>query len=178
MNILVLNGSPRQKGNTARLVRAFEKGAAGAGHSVSVEMVSLQNIKGCLACEYCHEKKPGECVQKDDMQALYPKIKAADMLVLASPIYYYTMTGQLISVLDRTYALGRLGHIRKTVLILSSGSPNMYDAAVSQYKGVIRWWGAEDAGIFAVPGIAHSHSLDNTPEESCRQLYEFGKGLR
>ena len=70
MNILVLNGSPRQKGNTARLVRAFEKGAAGAGHSVSVEMVSLQNIKGCLACEYCHEKKPGECVQKDDMQAL------------------------------------------------------------------------------------------------------------
>lgn len=177
MNILVLNGSPRKKGNTARLVGAFAQGAEEAGHSVKIEAVANREIHGCIACEYCHDKEKGVCIQKDDMQALYPEIKAADMLVLASPIYYYTMTGQLISVLNRTYAFGRLTHLKKAALILSSGSPNMYDAAITQYKGVINWWGAEDAGVFTVPGLEHSHSLDNTPQDSLERLYQFGKGL-
>lgn len=178
MNILVLNGSPRKKGNTSRLVEAFASGAKEAGHSVKIEPVANQDIHGCIACEYCHEKENGVCIQQDDMQALYPEIKAADMLVLASPIYYYTMTGQLISVLNRTYAFGRLTHLKKTALILSSGSPNMYDAAIMQYQGVIHWWGAENAGIFTVPGMEHSHSLENTSQEDLKKLYQFGKGLR
>ena len=158
MKILVLNGSPRKNGNTARLVQAFERGAKEAGHSVKIENVALKKINGCKACEYCHEKEKAVCVQKDDMQDIYPKIKEADMLVMASPIYYYTMTGQIISALNRTYALGRLAHIKKTALILSSGAPDMYEAAVTQYKGVTGWWGAVDDGIFAVPGMVRSHS--------------------
>lgn len=94
--------------------------------------------------------------------------------------YYYSMTGPLISTLNRTYALGRLTHIKQTALILSSGSPNpeMYAAPITQYKGVVGWWGAVDAGVFTVPGVTHSHSLENIPEESLKQLYEFGKSLR
>lgn len=178
MRILVLNGSPRSKGNTARMVDAFAKGAREAGHTVQIETVANQEIHGCLACEYCHGKGNGACIQQDDMQALYPAIRDADMLVLASPIYYYTMTGQLISALDRTYALGRLSHIKKTALILSSGGPDMYDAPIAQYRGVIAWWGAEDAGIFPVQGLVRNHSLENTPPDSLEQLYQFGKGLR
>ena len=177
MKILVMNGSPRKNGNTARLVQAFEKGAEEAGHSVKIENVALKKIGGCKACEYCHEKENAICIQKDDMQDIYPAIAEADMLVLASPIYYYTMTGQLISVLNRTYALGRLAHIKKAALILSSGAPDMYEAAVTQYKGVISWWGAIDAGIFTVPGVMRSHSLENTGEEWLKRIYEFGKGL-
>lgn len=111
------------------------------------------------------------------MQAIYPEIMAADMLVLASPIYYYTITGQLLCAINRTYALGRLTHIKKTALILSSGAAGMYEAPVAQYKGVINWWGAEDAGIFTVPGLTRSHALENTPPESLEDLYQFGKSL-
>lgn len=57
MNILVLNGSPRKNGNTARLIKAFEKGAKEAGHSVKIENVAMKKITGCKACEYCHERK-------------------------------------------------------------------------------------------------------------------------
>lgn len=177
MRILVLNGSPRSKGNTARLVGAFAAGARESGHTVQIEMVANKEIHGCLACEYCHGKGNGSCIQQDDMKTLYPAIREADMLVLASPIYYYTMTGQLISVLDRTYALGRLAHIKKTALILSSGSPNMYEAAIAQYRGIIAWWGAEDAGVFPVQGITHNHNLENTPPESLERLYQFGRSL-
>ncbi len=178
MHILVLNGSPRKRGNTARLVAAFAKGAEEAGHTVQIETVADKNIHGCIACEYCHENGKDSCIQKDDMQELYPEIQRADMLVLASPIYYYTMTGQLISTLDRTYALGRLTHIKKTALILSSGGPDMYDAAIAQYRGVIDWWGAENTGIFTVQGVVRNHSLENTPPDSLERLYQFGKELR
>ena len=178
MNILVLNGSPRKNGNTARLVQAFEKGAIEAGHSVKTENVALKKINGCRACEYCHEKEKAVCVQKDDMQDIYSEIKEADMLVLASPIYYYAMTGQLISALNRTYALGKLAHIKKAALILSSGAPDMYESAVAQYKGVIGWWGAVDAGVFAVHGITRSHSLENTGDAWLERLYQFGRNLK
>lgn len=177
MNIVVLNGSPRKNGNTARLTAAFAKGAEEAGHSVQIIMVAAKNICGCTACEYCHTKEQGVCIQKDDMQDIYPAIQAADMLVLASPIYYYTMTGQLISALNRTYAFGRLTNIKKTALILCSGGPDMYDAAITQYKGVISWWGAKDEGIFTVQGIARNHSAENTPPESLERLYQFGKSF-
>lgn len=177
MNILILNGSPRKSGNTARLIQAFKRGAEEAGHTAAVETVALQDIHGCRACEYCHTKETGICIQHDDMQALYPKIKGADMLVLASPIYYYTMTAQLQAALQRTYALGRLTHIRKTALILSSGAPDMYDAVVRQYQGVIDWWGAENAGIFGVPGMVRSHDLNNTSDEWLERLYQFGRAL-
>lgn len=177
MNILVLNGSPRKNGNTARLVQTFMRGAGEAGHAVTVETVALQDIHGCKACEYCHAKEPGICTQRDDMQALYPKIMGADMLVIASPIYYYTMTAQLQAALQRTYALGRLSHIKKMALILSSGAPDMYDAVVRQYQGIADWWGVENAGIFGVPGMVRSHDLNNTSDEWLERLYQFGRTL-
>lgn len=177
MKILVWNGSPRKNGNTVRLLEAFEKGAKETGNEVTIVNVANMDIHGCLACEYCHGIGNGKCVQKDEMQDLYPLLREADMLVLASPIYYFTMTGQLISALNRTYALGPLTHIRKTALILCSCSPNMYEAAITQYKGVVSWWGAENAGIYTAPGIAHNHDLENTSPESVEQVYRFGKNL-
>lgn len=177
MNILVLNGSPRKNGNTARLTQVFAKGAEEAGHTVTVEAVALQDIHVCKACEYCKIRGNGTCIQNDDMQAIYPKLMTADMLVFASPIYYYTMTAQLQAALQRTYALGQLTHIKKAALILSSGAPDMYDAVTTQYQGVIDWWGTENAGIFGVPGLIPSHDLNNTSDEWLERLYQFGKNL-
>ena len=70
MNVLVLNGSPRPQGDTAGMVSAFKAAAESAGHQVTVYSVCRMNIHGCLACEYCHGKGRGACIQKDDMQQI------------------------------------------------------------------------------------------------------------
>mgnify|MGYP005755895061 FL=1 len=131
MKILVLNGSPRLNGNTMHMVKAFKKGAEDAGHSVDIENVAHMNIHGCLACEYCRTKEKAVCVQKDDMQKLYQKILEADMLVFASPIYYFTLSAQLQSVIHRTYAIDVPKNIQKTALIMSSGSAFVYGLAIA-----------------------------------------------
>lgn len=95
MNILVLNGSPRPNGNTAAMVSAFSEGAVENGHQVTVVNVCQKRIAGCLACEYCHTKGNSKCVQNDDMQEIYPVLEEAEMIVLASPVYYHSFTGQL-----------------------------------------------------------------------------------
>jgi multimeric flavodoxin WrbA len=104
MNILVLNGSPRQNGNTAKMVTAFCEGAESSRHTVKTVNVCKLNVKGCLACEYCHSKGNGKCIQKDDMQDIYSLLKDTNMLVLASPIYYHGISGQLKCVIDRFYS--------------------------------------------------------------------------
>ena len=92
MKILVLNGSPRPKGNTAEMVAVFKDAAEKAGHTVDAVDVCRMDIKGCLACEYCHGKGQGTCVQKDDMQKIYELLKDTEMLVLAAPIYYHNIS--------------------------------------------------------------------------------------
>ena len=137
MKILILNGSPRLNGNTMHMVNAFKQGAEEAGHSVQIENVSHMNIRGCMACEYCHTKEKGVCVQKDDMQKLYQEILSADMLVFASPIYYFTLSAQLQSAIHRTYAIDIPKNIKKTALIMSSGSAYVYGPAIAQYYQAI-----------------------------------------
>ena len=107
MNILVLNGSPRKEGNTAAMVEAFAAGAREAGHQVDIVPVCQKKIAGCLACEYCHTKGNGKCVQQDDMQQVYPLLEQAQMIVLASPVYYHSFTGQLQCAINRIYALDK-----------------------------------------------------------------------
>ena len=80
-----MNGSPKV-GNTAAMVNAFAEGAKEAVHEVEILHVGKMKINGCLACEYCHTKGEGKCVQKDDMEKVMPAYKEADMVVFASPI--------------------------------------------------------------------------------------------
>lgn len=122
MKILILNGSPRPQGKTAAMVAAYAEGAREAGHEVNIIDVCKLKIGGCLACEYCHTKGEGKCVQKDDMQEIYPLLEEAEMIVLASPVYYHSFTGQLQCAINRIYALDKPKNLKKAALILSSGS--------------------------------------------------------
>ncbi|MBQ6528548.1 MAG: flavodoxin family protein, partial [Clostridia bacterium] len=122
MEILVLNGSPRVKGNTAKMIAAFREAAEKRGHKVTVVDVCRKQIRGCLACEYCHGKGQGTCIQKDDMQEIYEKLRTAGMLVLASPIYYHGITGQLKCVIDRFYS-ALYPKAPEWIIILISMSP-------------------------------------------------------
>ncbi|MGI5958403.1 MAG: flavodoxin family protein [Massiliimalia sp.] len=172
MRIVVLNGSPRRNGNTMHLINGFKAGAQDAGHTVSVEHVAFMNIRGCMGCEYCRTKEKGICVQKDDMQKLYEQILSADMLVFASPIYYFTLSAQLQSVIHRTYAIDIPKNIKKTALIMSSGSSFVYGPAISQYyQSIVEYWKVENAGIFTANGEA------NQTKEKWDELYRFGKSL-
>lgn len=107
MRILVLNGSPRANGCTSAMVESFARGAREAGHTVDVVPVARMRIGGCLACESCRADSSRRCVQEDDMQKVYPLLDAADMLVLASPVYYHSFSGQMQCAINRIYALDR-----------------------------------------------------------------------
>jgi multimeric flavodoxin WrbA len=151
MNILVLNGSPRPKGNTSQMAAAFREGAESAGHTVNVVDVCRKKIAGCLACEYCHTKGDGQCIQKDDMQEVYGLLKEAEMLVIASPIYYHGISGQLKCTIDRFYSAAypkKPEHLSKVAMFLSSGDSDMYDGARFSYEGdFLGYLGLEDMGI-------------------------------
>ena len=151
MKIAVLNGSPRV-GNTAAMVSAFAEGAKEAGHEVEILHVGKMKIGGCLACEYCHGKGEGKCVQKDDMEKVMPAYREADMIVFASPVYYFGMTAQLSAAIQRVYAIGKPAKAAKAALLLSSASPNPYEGAVATYKAILAYTGIEDAGIFTAAG--------------------------
>lgn len=175
MRILVLNGSPRAQGNTKKMVAAFSEGAVFAGHQVDVVDVCKKKITGCLACEYCHTKGHGDCMQRDDMQEVYALLKEAEMLVLASPIYYHGISGQLKCVIDRFYSLAypqKPSKLAKVAMFLSSGDANMYDGALFSYQGdFLDYLGLESMGTFT------SHGLENGSEKKLKELKDFGASL-
>ena len=147
MNILILQGSPRANGNTAWMAEEYRKAAEAAGHKVTLADVAHKKITGCMACEYCHGKGNGACIQKDDMQQLYPLLAEAEILVLAAPIYYFTMSAQIQAAIQRIYNMNKPGKLKKMALLLSSYSPGVYDGAAGEYRGIVSYWGVEDTGI-------------------------------
>lgn len=108
MNIVVLSGSPRKDANTDTMVEAFAETAREAGHTVEVVRVAGKKIAGCLGCQYCFAHE-GACVQKDDMAGVVEALKGADMVVFASPIYWFDITAQEKAAIDRLYAFGAHG---------------------------------------------------------------------
>lgn len=176
MNILVLNGSPRLKGNTKQMIGAFQEGAAASGHQVDVVDICQKRIGGCIACEYCHTKGNGACVQEDDMQVVYELLNEADMLVLASPIYYHGISGQLKCAIDRLYSAAypvKPPRLKKAAMILSSGDAHMYDGALFSFQGdFLDYLGLENMGVFT------AHGAENGSPEKQRELYDFGKSLK
>ena len=173
MNILILNGSPRPNGNTVAMIHAYAEGAAEAGHTVHVVDVCKKKIGGCLACEYCHTKGNGKWMQQDDMQEVYPLLEEAEMIVLASPIYYHSFSGQLQCAINRIYALDKPKKLRKAALLMSSGDDLVYSGAIFEYQNsFLQYLNLQDCGMFAAYG---EH---NKSEELLSRLKDAGKNLK
>lgn len=175
MKILILNGSPRANGNTIKLINAFTKGAEGAGHEVERVDVCKLHIYGCTGCEYCHSNGHEECVQKDDMQIIYDLMRKTEMIVIASPIYYHGMTGQIKCVIDRFYSVmykRKIESLKKSALILCSADPDVYEGSIYLYKEEFdAFMKLEDMGIFTA---CYSELETNKKME---ELYRFGESL-
>ncbi len=173
MKIVVLNGSPRPSGNTKAMIRAYAEGAERAGHQVTVFDVCRMSIGGCLACEYCHARAFRQCIQKDAMQQIYPVLDEAEMIVLASPIYYHSLSGQLQCAINRIYALGYPKKLKKAALLLSSGDQGVYDGAIFTYRNsFLEYLHLEDMGVFTAAGE------DNKSDALLNRLREAGAVLK
>jgi len=107
--VVILLGSPRKDGNSAALAERIAEGASAAGATVESFYLHAMKIAPCRACESCHKPGAKGCAIQDDMQGLYSKLRAADAIVYASPIYWFTMSAQLKLAMDRCYALGGEG---------------------------------------------------------------------
>ncbi len=173
MKILVLNGSPRKNGVTSAMIKAFLEGAESNGHEISVIQVGNKKIAGCMACEYCHTRGEGHCIQKDEMQEVYDALEDAEMIIVASPIYYHNMTGQMQCVINRTYAVGVPKNLKKAAIFLASGSPEMYGGALYEYENTfLRYMKLEDMGRFTI--------CDEESKEAAKydEIRAFGSALK
>jgi multimeric flavodoxin WrbA len=152
--ILILKGSPREKGNSATLADRVAAGALEAGAQVESVYLHSLDIRPCDACDLCKEPGSG-CVIEDDMQPLYPKLAEADAIVLASPIYWFTFSAQLKLCMDRWYAFQSSNwqelHNKPFGIILAYGDTDLYTSgginAIHTFETMARFLHGELAGI-------------------------------
>ena len=150
--ILVLIGSPRKGGNTELLARAFAEGA-GVQHEVELLSVTDYRIHPCIGCNSCYTSEEHRCFQLDGMQLIYEKLKQADTLIIASPVYFYGISAQLKALVDRLHTPMRNDfRIRKLGLILVGAAdlPDLFDPIILQFRMILRFFRLEDAGTVLV----------------------------
>ena len=165
MKIVMLTGSPHRQGTSALLADEFIAGASSKGHTVVRFDTAFEKVGPCRACYYCNEHN-GECIQQDAMQKILPEVLSADMLVLVTPLYYYNMTAQLKTVLDRMMpqreALRK--HRMKTAMLVTCGSNTEWnmDAIMAQYKVLQQYLPWEDQGVVLAKNVFARKDIEGT----------------
>lgn len=177
--VLILEGSPRKRGNTAQLAEAFARGAWESGHTVTEVFLKDKTIGDCLGCCVC-QKNGGQCVQKDDMGEIYATLRENDVIVLASPVYFYTWTSLMKRMIDRTFAVE--SHLQgKTFYLLSTGAApvesymqTMLDS-FTQYVSCFQGEGNRLGGHLFGCDTRDVHDIAGRPV--LEQAYRLGKEL-
>lgn len=181
--IVILKGSPRQNGNSAVLADVAAAGAGAAGALVESFYLHGLHIEPCSACEVCHEVNEGECDIQDDMQTIYPSIRRADAILLASPVYWFTMSAQLKLAIDRWYALetskGNALKGKKIGIILTYGDTNLETSgganALHAFEDMFRYVGCEIVGV--VHGSANRAGEISKQPALLEQAKDLGRKL-
>ena len=179
--IMILNGSPRKNGNTSMLVRAFTEGAESVGHTVSEFFLSSLHIQGCKGCFEGHSTRICPCVQKDDMDSIYPAVRDCNAIVLASPLYYWNLSGQLRTTMDRLFALeendGNLlrGQNRACALLMAAEGHGFEDV-LTYYNHLMEHLQWKNLGHVLAGGNGNVGDIAGKPE--LQQAYHLGKSIR
>ncbi len=181
--ICILNGSPRPNGNTKELIKSFMKGAEAAGHEVTCFDLQKMNIHGCLGCCKGGKEKDSPCVQKDDMARIYPVYEKSDIVVLASPMYYWGISGQLKCAFDRLFAVAELTpkyeNPKKDCILLmaSEGNTESNFAPVRAfYEGLTSHLGWKNIGIVYAGGNMETGDILNNPQQ-LEEAEKLGKSI-
>jgi multimeric flavodoxin WrbA len=134
--VLILSGSPRRGGNSDLLCDQFRHGAEEAGHQVEKIFLRDKQINYCVACNAC-QKNGGGCVQQDDMADILERMIAAEVIVMATPVYFFTMNAQMKTLIDRTYARYTeiIGKEFYFVMTAAVGSKALLERALEGFRG-------------------------------------------
>lgn len=166
MKIIILMGSPNKNGSTSILADNFAKGAKEAGHTVEFLDITRMNIHACTGCIACGYE--GTCVQKDDVEKIKSKLLSCDMVVFATPLYYYGMSAQLKTVVDRFCSYNsslNSRHLKSALLAVAWNSDDWtFDALEAHYKTLVRYIHFEDVGMILGYGCG-------TPSMTSRSKY-------
>jgi len=174
-NILILSGSPRKGGNSDLLCDQFMLGAKEAGHQV--EKISLRDkrINYCIACGAC-QNNGGICVQKDDMAEILDKMTGADVIVMATPVYFYTMNAQMKTLIDRTYArYTGIGNKEMYFIMTAAVSKKeLLERTLEGFRGFTSCLsGAREKGVIYGTGAWNKGDIKGS--KAMVQAYEMGK---
>jgi len=175
MNIIILSGSPRKGGNTDLLVKAFADEAS-MRHDVEIITVRDHKVNPCIGCNSCFKNEANRCCRNDDMTEIYRKLAGADMLVIASPVYFYGISAQLKAVIDRLHNPIRDSfNIKKTALLLvgAVSLPELFDAILAEYRLCLNFFKLEDAGTVLVRGAREKGDVANM--DAVNEARELGR---
>ena len=188
--ILIVQGGGRPKGNTAQLVEAFTRGAEAAGHMVEAVSLMKNEVKGCLGCNACRYGKP--CVQRDAFNDLVPKIRAADCIVFASPLYFWTLSARIKAFIERFYCIAEedpdppLGRYEKypvkdCALLMTAADDFFwtFQQAESYYKfAVVDYIGFHDRGMLLAGGCGDTNGPPRIGKTNhLERAFAFGRTL-
>ena len=175
MKIIILQGSPNKKGSTSILAESFTKGALEAGHEVERFDLAKMNIHPCIGCVACGYEGP--CVQKDDDQQIREAILGADMVVFATPLYYYGMSAQLKTIVDRFYSrTSKLNHKKSVLMATAYNSADWtMEALVAHYNTLVRYMDWQDAGQVLAIGCGSRSLVESSAFGN--QAYKIGANL-
>jgi len=177
MKIVVLESSPHTSGSSNLLASEFVRGATEVGHVVEVCDVAHADISPCLGCDHC--RVTGECVHEDDMRAVRDRLLSADMVVFVTPLYYFGMSAQLKTAIDRFYAFnGELMARRmKSALLAVAWDSNTWtmEALAEHYRVLVRYLHLQDRGSILGVGCG---TVDMTARsEFPQRAYELGRSM-
>lgn len=177
MNIVIISGSPRKGSNTEVLAESFAQGAS-SKHNVDFISVRDYHINPCMGCNSCFKRVDLSCIQKDDMQTVYDKLAKADMLVVASPVYFYGISSQLKVLIDRCHnPIRDTFKIKKVALLLVGAAtlPELFDNILVQYRLCINYFHLEDCGKILVRGVKEKGDIINT--NALKEAFSLGASI-
>ena len=176
MKILILTGSPHKKGTSNTLVSEFKKGAVEAGHQVEIYDCAHGNLHPCLGCDACGMN--GKCIQKDEGNQVLAKILESDLIVFATPVYYFGMSAQLKMMIDRFYAQN--GNITrkhmKAILLATAWNDDeiVMKEIKTHFEIIFDYLDFQNAGMILAKGAG---TVGMMPRKYLEEAYSLGRNL-
>lgn len=176
--VLIISTSLRGGSNSDILARECEKGSKEAGHDVELISLKGKDIKYCIGCLSC--QNTGSCVLKDDVADIMAKVKEAEVIVYATPIYYYEMCGQMKTLLDRLNPIFSADYSFRDIYMIATAAEDEETVFDKAYNGLQGWVDCFEKatlkGIVAGEGIGDANDAPNHAEV-LQKAYELGKGI-
>ena len=177
--IVILNGSPREKGNTSSLTAEFRRGAEESGNEVKEFFLAKMNINGCLGCWRGGKDPEHPCTQRDDMEKIYPAYREADVVVLASPLYYWSISGFLKNAFDRLFAVAECdpnyANPKKESVLIMAAEGNGFEESEFWYDHLEKHIGWKSLGKLLCGFVTQPG--DTKGKKELKDAYELGRSV-